>query len=91
MKDIFLFYFFSSLLPQLSNSYSRKPKDKKTLALGMTNNFSVVWIENESNFKHFHIPAMSNNRITANYEFFVKILTVVTATRPSHHSASAIF
>ena len=33
MKDIFLFYFFSSLLPQLSNSYSRKPKDKKTLAL----------------------------------------------------------
>ena len=24
-----------------------------------------------SNFKHFHISAMSNNRITANYEFFV--------------------
>ena len=37
MKDIFLFYFFSSLLPQLSNSYSRKPKDKKTLALCMAN------------------------------------------------------
>ena len=36
MKDIFLFYFFSFLLLQLSNSYSRKPKDKKTLALGMT-------------------------------------------------------
>ena len=33
MKDIFLFYFFSSLLPQLSNSYSSKPKDQKTLAL----------------------------------------------------------
>ena len=33
MKEIFLFYFFSSLLPQLSNSYSRKPKDKQTLAL----------------------------------------------------------
>ena len=33
MKDIFLCYFFSSLLPQLTNSYSRKPKDKKTLAL----------------------------------------------------------
>ena len=38
MKDIFLFYFFSSLLPQLLNSYSRKPKDKKTLAL---QNFSL--------------------------------------------------
>ena len=32
MKDIFYFIFFS-LLPQLSNSYSRKPKDQKTLAL----------------------------------------------------------
>ena len=35
------------------------------------NNFSVVWIESLSNFKHFHISAMSNNRITADYEFFV--------------------
>ena len=35
------------------------------------NNFSAVWIENLSNFKHFHISAMSNNRITADYEFFV--------------------
>ena len=26
---------------------------------------------NLSNFKHFHISAMSNNRITADYEFFV--------------------
>ena len=33
------------------------------------NNFSDVWIENLSNFKHFHISAMSNNRITAQYEF----------------------
>ena len=38
MKDIFLFYFFSSLLPQLPNSYSRKPKDKKTLALFIPKN-----------------------------------------------------
>ena len=33
----FLFYFFSSLLPQLTNSYSRKPKDQKTLSLGPKN------------------------------------------------------
>ena len=37
----------------------------------LSNYFSVVWIENLSNFKHFHISAMSNNRITADYEFFV--------------------
>ena len=43
---------------------------KVTLTLGL-NNFLVVWIENLSNFKHFHISAMSNNRITADYEFFV--------------------
>ena len=43
---------------------------KVTLTLGI-NNFLVVWIENLSNFKHFHISAMSNNRITADYEFFV--------------------
>ena len=41
---------------------------KVTLTLGI-NNFLVVWIENLSNFKHFHISAMSNNRITADYEF----------------------
>ena len=41
------------------------------VTLGMINNFSVVWIENLSNFKDFHISAMSNNRITANYELFV--------------------
>ena len=41
-----------------------------TLTLGI-NNFFVVWIENLSNFKHFHISAMSYNRITADYEFFV--------------------
>ena len=46
------------------------------------NNFSVVWIENLSNFKHFHISAMSNNRITADYEFFCE-MAVVTAARPS--------
>ena len=33
---------------------------KMTLTLGI-NNFLVVWIENLSNFKHFHISAMSNN------------------------------
>ena len=53
---------------------SRAPKtvllSKVTLTLGI-NNFLVVWIENLSNFKHFHISAMSNNRITADYEFFV--------------------
>ena len=43
---------------------------KVTLTLGI-NNFFVVWIENLSNFKHFHISAMSYNRITADYEFFV--------------------
>ena len=43
---------------------------KVTLTLGI-NNFLVVWIENLSNFKHLHISAMSNNRITADYEFFV--------------------
>ena len=46
----------------------RKLLSKVTLGI---NNFSVVWIENLSNFKHFHISAMSNNRITADYEFFV--------------------
>ena len=35
------------------------------------NNFSVVWIENLGNFKHFHISVIPNNRITADYEFFV--------------------
>ena len=53
----------------------------KVTLLGI-NNFSVVWIENLSNFKHFHISAMSNNRITADYECFCE-LAVVTATRPS--------
>ena len=57
----------------------RKLLSKVTLGI---NNFSVVWIENLSNFKHFHISAMSNNRITADYEFFSE-LAVVTATRPS--------
>ena len=56
----------------------RKLLSKVTLGI---NNFSVVWIENLSNFKHFHISAMSNNRITADYEFFCE-LAVVTATRP---------
>ena len=46
----------------------RKLLSKVTLGI---NNFSVVWIENLSNFKHFHITAMSNNRITADDEFFV--------------------
>ena len=46
----------------------RKLLSKVTLGI---NNFSVVWIENLSNFKHFHISAMSNNRITADYEVFV--------------------
>ena len=58
----------------------RKLLSKVTL-LGI-NNFLVVWMENLSNFKHFHISAMSNNRITADYEFFCE-LAVVTATRPS--------
>ena len=56
----------------------RKLLSKVTLGI---NSFSVVWIENRSNFKHFHISAMSNNRITADYEFFCE-LAVVTATRP---------
>ena len=33
---------------------------------------SVVWIEHLSNFKHFHISAMSNNRIKPDYKFFAK-------------------
>ena len=45
------------------------------------NKFLVVWIENLSNFKHFHISAMSNNRSTADYE-----LAVVTATCPRTES-----
>ena len=51
---------------------TRAPKTEllSKVTLGI-NNFSVVWIENLSNFKHFHISAMSNNRITADYEFFV--------------------
>ena len=57
-----------------ASKLSRAPKtvllSKVTLTLGI-NNFLVVWIENLSNFKHFHISAMSNNRITADYEFFV--------------------
>ena len=57
-----------------ASQLSRAPKtvllSKVTLTLGI-NNFLVVWIENLSNFKHFHISAMSNNRITADYEFFV--------------------
>ena len=47
---------------------SRAPKTVLLSEVGM-NNFSDVWIENLSNFKHFHISAMSNNRITAHYEF----------------------
>ena len=50
MKDIFLFYFFSSLLPQLSNSYSRKPKDKKTyLLMNFINGIQVcdIFVINE--------------------------------------------
>ena len=57
-----------------ASQLSRAPKtvslSKVTLTLGI-DNFLVVWIENLSNFKHFHISAMSNNRITADYEFFV--------------------
>ena len=51
---------------------SRAPKTVllSKVPLGI-NNFSVVWIENLSHFKHFHISVMSNNRITAGYEFFV--------------------
>ena len=63
---------------------SRAPKtvllSKVTLTLGI-NKFLVVWIQNLSNFKHFHISAMSNNRITADYE-----LAVVTATCPRTES-----
>ena len=65
-----------------ASQLSRAPKtvllSKVTLTLGI-NNFLVVWIENLSNFKHLHISAMSNNRITADYEFFCE-LVVVTAT-----------
>ena len=62
---------------------SRAPKTVllSKVPLGI-NKFSVVWIENLSNFKHFHISVMSNNRITAGYEFFVN-WHFVTATRPS--------
>ena len=57
---------------QLSRAPNTVLLSKVTLTLGL-NNFLVVWIENLSNFKHFHISAMSNsnNRITADYEFFV--------------------
>ena len=60
-----------------ASQLSRAPKtiftvllSKVALTLGI-NNFLVVWVENLSNLKHFHISAMSNNRITADYEFFV--------------------
>ena len=33
----------------------------------------IFRIENLSNFKHVHISAMSNNRITADYEFFLNL------------------
>ena len=66
-----------------ASQLSRAPKtvllSKVTLTLGI-NNFLVVWIENLSNFKHFHISAMSDNRITADYEFFCDL--AVTATCP---------
>ena len=55
---------------QLSRAPNTVLLSKVTLTLGL-NNFLVVWIENLSNFKHFHISAMSNNTITADYEFFV--------------------
>ena len=57
--------------PAVSCSVTRTKIAMIAVTLGMINNFSVVWIENLSNFKHFHISAMSNNRITADYEFFV--------------------
>ena len=53
---------------QLSRAPNTVLLSKVTLTLGI-NNFLVVWIENLSNFKHFHISAMSNNRITADYEY----------------------
>ena len=53
-----------------SDKYTPKTVLLSKVTLGI-NNFSVVWIENLSNFKHFHISAMSNNRITADYEFFL--------------------
>ena len=55
---------------QLSSAAKTVLLSKVTLTFCI-NNFLVVWIENLSNFKHFHISAMSNNRITADYEFFV--------------------
>ena len=66
---------------------SRAPKLSKftlTLLLGI-NNFSVLWIENLSNIKHFHISAMSNNY--KNYLWptmsFCGSCHSLTATRPS--------
>ena len=55
---------------QLSSAPKTVLLSKVTLTFCIIN-FLVVWIENLSNFKHFHISAMSNNRITADYEFFV--------------------
>ena len=53
---------------RLAVAVSRAPRTLIAVkSLGMINNFSVVWIENLGNFKHFHISAMSNNRIAANY------------------------
>ena len=76
-----------------ASQLSRAPKtvllSKVTLTLGI-NNFLVVWIENLSNFKHLHISAMSNNRITADYEFFCE-LVVVTATCPRRREPLTIF
>ena len=57
-------------LPAGRLSHAPKTGLLSKVTLGI-NNFSVVWIENLSNFKHFNISAMSNNRITADYEFFV--------------------
>ena len=53
---------------QLAHAPKTVLLSKVTLTLGI-NNFLVVWIENKSNFKHFHISAMSNNRITATMSF----------------------
>ena len=54
-----------------NNATSGKPAVTRTKSSLGINNFLVFWIENLSrpNFKHFHISTMSNNRITAHYEF----------------------
>ena len=74
MKNDIRNLYWNEICQLSAGRLSRAPKTVGLLLSKLTlgNNFSVVWIENLSNFKHFHISAMSNNRIAADFEFFVK-------------------